>query len=219
LAKVREHLIDNGRHADFRIWRGPGDRDSSDEEWEEQFWRPTIEHDRVNVDEQVETRRMVDNTFQQDCGHLDLEERVWDVAVEAFAMADAVHEQCFQDGDEERGEDMHDDGLDEAVGESDADVNDTNAGIDPRMLEEAIKPLYRGARCTELAATILLMNLCTVHGVSNSFVEELFSLMHSHLLPEENSLPKNYYAAKSLTGRLGLSYRTIHACRKGCIPW
>jgi hypothetical protein len=25
LATVREHLIRNGRHFDFRVWRGPGD--------------------------------------------------------------------------------------------------------------------------------------------------------------------------------------------------
>jgi uncharacterized paraquat-inducible protein A len=37
------------------------------------------------------------------------------------------------------------------------------------------------------------------------------------LLPVDNSLPKNYYAAKSLTTKLGLSYQSIHACEKGYI--
>jgi hypothetical protein len=37
LATVRKHLIRNGRHSNFRVWRGPGDRDSSDEEWEADF--------------------------------------------------------------------------------------------------------------------------------------------------------------------------------------
>jgi hypothetical protein len=85
------------------------------------------------------------------------------------------------------------------------------------MLEDAIKPLYRGSKSTELAATILLMNLCTVHGVSNNFTEELFALLHGHLLPPDNTLPKNYYVAKSLTSKLGLSYHSIHACKKWCI--
>ena len=40
---VREHLICNGRHSEFRIWRGPGDRDSSDEEWEADFWTPSAQ--------------------------------------------------------------------------------------------------------------------------------------------------------------------------------
>jgi hypothetical protein len=35
LATVREHLIRNGRDSEFRIWRGPGNRDSSDDKWEQ----------------------------------------------------------------------------------------------------------------------------------------------------------------------------------------
>jgi hypothetical protein len=46
LATVREHLIRNRRHLDFRVWRGPGSRDSSDDEWDEHFWAPTAETTR-----------------------------------------------------------------------------------------------------------------------------------------------------------------------------
>jgi hypothetical protein len=81
------------------------------------------------------------------------------------------------------------------------------------MLEEAIQELYEGSRSTKLAATILLMNLCTVHRVSNNFADELFTILHRHLLPEGNNLPRNHYAAKSL----GLTYTSIHACGKGCV--
>jgi hypothetical protein len=108
-------------------------------------------------------------------------------------------------------------GAQEPIGESAEGSTNEASNFDPHMLEDAIKPLYRGAKSTELAATILLMNLCTVHGVSNNFTEELFALLHGHLLPPNNSLPKNYYAAKSLTSKLGLSYHSIHACEKGCI--
>jgi hypothetical protein len=34
---VREHLIMNGQDPNFRVWRGPSMRDSSNEEWEEHF--------------------------------------------------------------------------------------------------------------------------------------------------------------------------------------
>jgi hypothetical protein len=61
------------------------------------------------------------------------------------------------------------------------------------------------------------MNLCTVHGVTNGFVDELFTILNSHLLPTENVLPKNYYATRSLTTKLGLSYNSIHAYDKGCV--
>jgi hypothetical protein len=59
---------------------------------------------------------------------------------------------------------------------------------------------------TKLAATILLMNLCTVHGVSNNFADELFTIMHCHLLSAGYTLPRNHYAAKTLTTKLGLVF-------------
>jgi hypothetical protein len=61
------------------------------------------------------------------------------------------------------------------------------------------------------------MNLCIVHGVSNNFADELFTILHRHFLPEGNRLPKNHYAAKSLTSKLGLTYISIQACGKGCV--
>jgi hypothetical protein len=62
-----------------------------------------------------------------------------------------------------------------------------------------------------------LMNLCTVHEVSNNFADELFTILHCHFLPDGNTLPRNHYAAKSLTSKLGLAYNSIHACGKGCV--
>ncbi len=35
------------------------------------------------------------------------------------------------------------------------------------VLQEACQPLYLGARSTMLTSTLLLMNICTIHGVSN----------------------------------------------------
>ena len=80
-----------------------------------------------------------------------------------------------------------------------------------------MEALYDGSKSSKLAATILLMNLCTVHGVSNQCANKFFSILHLHLLPKNNTLPKNYHAAKSLTMKLGLKYKTIHACEKGCM--
>jgi hypothetical protein len=61
------------------------------------------------------------------------------------------------------------------------------------------------------------MNLCIVHGVTNKFANELFTLLCLHLLPEPNCLPNNLYIAKTLTHQLGLDYKTIHACARGCV--
>jgi hypothetical protein len=89
--------------------------------------------------------------------------------------------------------------------------------FDPTILEEAIQELYAGSRSTNLAATILLMNLYTVHGLSNNFADELFTIFHQYLLLEGNCLPRNHYTAKTLTSKLGLTYYSIHACAKGCV--
>jgi hypothetical protein len=48
--------------------------------------------------------------------------------------------------------------------------------FDLMVLEDAMKELYISTKCTKLAATILLMNFCTIHGVSNKFADELFAL-------------------------------------------
>ena len=91
-----------------------------------------------------------------------------------------------------------------------------DATFGAEAMEEAMQPLYDGAKSTKLATTVLLMNLCTVHGVSNHCAHELFSLLHRHV-PEKNNLPRTYHAAKSLTAKHGLTYNSIHACEKGCM--
>jgi hypothetical protein len=43
-------------------------------------------------------------------------------------------------------------------------------------LEDVMKELYARSKCKKLVATVLLMNLCTIHRVSNKFANELFAL-------------------------------------------
>ena len=73
-------------------------------------------------------------------------------------------------------------------------------------------PLYVGASVTKLAATILIMTICTMYGVNNKFVDELLYLLHKYILPRPNSLPTNMYHAKVLVEKVGYSYDNIHAC-------
>ncbi len=56
-----------------------------------------------------------------------------------------------------------------------------------------------------------------MHGVSNKFIDELLLFLHKYLLPLNNYLPTNMYHAKSLTRKVGLNYKTIHACPNVCI--
>jgi hypothetical protein len=213
LKTVREHLILNERDPNFRVWRGPGARDSSDEEWEGNM-RTRIQRLQVEPDSQVDTRRMVDNAFMEEPLPPDVEEIVHDIVTGAFDRRDSVHEECNNGSGEDDGASLPNHGVTSA---EDIEGHKNSDGFDPTMLEEAIQELYEGSQSTKLAATILLMNLCTVHGVSNNFADELFTILHRHLLLEENILPGNHYAAKSLTSKLGLTYTSIHACGKGCI--
>jgi hypothetical protein len=211
LATVREHLIRNGRDSEFRIWRGPGNLDSSDDEWEQVQSTPD-QACRERLDPQVDTRQMIDDAFEQCDAPDSIEERVQEEVVEAFAAADNIHEESTSTSNWEEpcnAEPGADDGNNEE--------DEENANFDPRDLEDAVHELYTGAKSSKLAATILLLNLCMVHGVSNCFADELFSILHKHLLPDRNSLPKNHYAAKTLTKKLGLAYKSIHACEVGCV--
>jgi hypothetical protein len=89
--------------------------------------------------------------------------------------------------------------------------------FDPVALEDAMKELFIGVKCTKLATTILLMNLCTIHGMNNKFANELFGFLRHHSLHELDCLPTNYYATRALTQKFGLDSENIHACPKGCV--
>jgi hypothetical protein len=159
---------------------------------------------------------MIDDTFEE-CDDADVgEDRLQEAVAAAFAVADNIHhefwsredwnEPTFSDPREEEGPE---DGQYAEDGES--------PNFDPHALEDALRGLYSGAKSSKLASTILLLNLCTVHGVSNCFADELFSILHGHILPDGNSLPRNHYAAKALTWELGLAYNIIHACESGYV--
>jgi hypothetical protein len=61
------------------------------------------------------------------------------------------------------------------------------------------------------------MNVYTIHGVSNKFVDELLALPHRHMLPKDNCLLANMYMVKTLTKKARLDYMHIHAYVNGCI--
>jgi hypothetical protein len=98
--------------------------------------------------------------------------------------------------------------------EAQEDFEEDN-GVNVVGLQEACQPLYPGSHSTKLVATMLLMNICTIHGVSNKFVDEFLALLHKHLLPACNCLPPNLYHAKTLTRKMGFNYKIIHTCPSG----
>ena len=78
-------------------------------------------------------------------------------------------------------------------------------------------PLFAGSSVTKLAATILIITICTMHGVNNKFVDELLYLLHKYILPQPNSLPSNINHAKVLVKKIGYSYESIYVCNNGCV--
>jgi hypothetical protein len=89
--------------------------------------------------------------------------------------------------------------------------------FDPNvLLEDAIKELYGGSKCTKLATTMILMNFSSVDK-GDKFVDELFTFLRLHLLLVDKCLPNNCYIVKTLTRRLRLDYNYIYACGKGCL--
>ncbi len=98
-------------------------------------------------------------------------------------------------------------------------VNDEDCGVNLAGVQEACQPLYLGAHSTKPDDIMLLMNICTIHGVNNKFVDELLSRLHKHLFPQNNCLPSNMYHAKTLIRKLGLNYKLIHACPNGCVSF
>jgi hypothetical protein len=122
---------------------------------------------------------MVEDVFQQVDEPMALEERTMEIVEEAFVVANGLQEEV-NGGNASNNEDkllgnieMDHEPLGEVTFE---DAMPQDNSFDLVALEEAIKELYKGSKCTKLVATILLMNLWTMRGI-NKFADELFTLL------------------------------------------
>ena len=118
-----------------------------------------------------------------------------------LGRGDALHEEAEAEGR------LH------VENEEDLDIEDELDGL----YTEATTPVYPGSKMSVVSATIIIMNMCSVFRVSNTFTDELFRFLSGDLLPMPNKLPKTHYAARKSIRRLGLTYNNIHACPNGCI--
>ena len=132
---------------------------------------------RIPLDSHVNTRDMVDNAFLEEPFFQEVEDIVEDVVMDAFVLGDFVYAECSGTSLEDEGPN-----LSTNNGSSNKDVQglDESSGFDLALLEEAIQELHNGSRSTKLVAMILVMNLCTVHRVSNNFANELFTILHCY---------------------------------------
>lgn len=117
----------------------------------------------------------------------------------------------------DRGDALHRDAEGQATPVDNEDLSiDTVEGLQ-QLYKEATTPLYPGSKTSIVSATIVIMNMCVVFGVSNSFTTELLRYLAEDLLPDDNKLPNSHYAAAKTIRRLGLHYNNIHACPDGCV--
>jgi hypothetical protein len=85
------------------------------------------------------------------------------------------------------------------------------------LFSKATTPLYKGCSISMLSTTLLLLNLTNVHGVTHTFMGELFSLLQKELLPKNNKMLISSYEAHKLIKSLSLTYDSIHAYANGCV--
>ena len=113
---------------------------------------------------------MVDNVFLEEPLPTEVEDIVADVVTCTFALGDSIHEECCDESLHEGGSTLPShtrlEHSDYDMGDPIADEEDNTSNLDATLLEDAIYELYIEARYTKIAATILLMNLCTIlHGL------------------------------------------------------
>jgi hypothetical protein len=80
------------------------------------------------------------------------------------------------------------------------------------LMSQATKPLYEGLNMSLISATIVLINMAVIYGVSNAYMDELFKYMGTVLLPRGNVLPLCHRDAKMVIQKLGLKYEIIECC-------
>ncbi len=83
------------------------------------------------------------------------------------------------------------------------------------LFVKEITSLYERFPCSMLSTMLLLLNLSIVHGITNTFMDKLFSLLRNELLPKNNKLSATSYKARKKIKFLGLTYIFRHVCKNG----
>jgi hypothetical protein len=160
-----------------------------------------------NEDNFVDARNVFDNDTERTeyADQLDPFHDVQRQLFDAFDMGDRIRE------DTPHRTDVPDN--------KDVDIDDISDRLEylEALYRDATRPVYSGVNVSVISATIVLINMAVIHGVSNAYVDELLRYLATVLLPEGNSLPTLHYEAKRTIRKLGLNYDVIHACPRGCI--
>lgn len=85
--------------------------------------------------------------------------------------------------------------------------------------EESRTPIYKGARCSRLAYTLLILNLQARFPSSNQLINCIFKLLVEKILPECSNVPKTHTEAKDVLKMGGMDYEIIHVYPNDCIMY
>jgi hypothetical protein len=86
-----------------------------------------------------------------------------------------------------------------------------------QAMESARTPLFPNASLQQLNALVQLLSIFEAHESADSLTSEVLAFLSTRMLPQPNTLPASTYEASKILGKLGLDYRSIHACPNGCI--
>ena len=164
----------------------------SDEEWSV---------DSNGRDEEVFEHPLPEDTISDPPGHHDVHKQFED----ALRTVEELQE-IAQDSENRTNGDT-----------DEADFADSTVEALELLYSQASHAVYPGSTVSLISAVVVIMTLCTTHGVSNAFVTELLHYLSEELLPEGNVLPAKHYSAKRMLQALGLAYNVIHACPAGCV--
>ncbi|XP_019240938.1 PREDICTED: uncharacterized protein LOC109220923 [Nicotiana attenuata] len=84
------------------------------------------------------------------------------------------------------------------------------------QLLEASRPLYEGSVHSKLSVAVRLLSIKSDSSISQASMDSIIGLMNE-LNPSNIDLPKDFYTAKKLVSKLGLSSERIDCCEKGCM--
>jgi hypothetical protein len=202
MATMQNHLIQHGRHPFFQVWKGLGDHDSFDEKWAvcaTQLAMAIVERcstlqgvKGLLVDEGIQVEQLLAHAFGREAPTLTSEStmpienlRPTKTMVEKVQckreMLKIVGKGATKINLEEDGPTLQNLDLNDNEDEDDPPMQnlDPSASEDVAMdnldtLQDVCTMFYASAWCSKLVATLTLMNMCTIHGYFNKFVDEFF---------------------------------------------
>jgi hypothetical protein len=99
-----------------------------------------------------------------------------------------------------------------------ADPNDPTCEEDidmANLIQECSEPVWEGCNQSRMQSRVVLVTLCQLYSVLNTFIIALLTYLAGDVLPSSNCLPRTAYEVKSMIRKLGLQHEKIHCCPGG----